>query len=940
MERTNNTQPTSRRPNEATAATVTGSDEHLIRVETERTNNHTVDVAAAQTIEAEPGTTITEALAVPAPATSAAGASVTAGRPDEHLLNQVEAEISNDDMEVWEEAACRSSIDLSAAINVTAGRPDEHFLNRAETESSNDDETDGLEPPAYRFFDISVATNATSAITSLQLIEVESGKAMAVSGPPDPDTSAAPPTTTGSDEQATIATLTGAASDQRDPDSPTSTAASTNTSASTSGQDDAIIEEMEASSETKCIPQGRTDSHDSDEDMTLEKTIATTFDMDLEEGASSFDFAIAVAVAQQESSKEKLTKVCFFRPVKRFAARIVNAIGKSDLAVSQVPTPPATDTASDENHRQDVRGDQDQEEKQEEEESKDEDAIIPGAWNYERSTESFTLRSKAPIRKSYESTHEQEPRRVLTPITGHLEPVLEPHEEPNRLVEARPVIEGEMPNGLQLPQAVPYDAQGPPQRVKRSERRGLVPAILFASILVAIIILSLQPPPPPPGGGVVLPTNSTMSTEAFNQSWLPPYTLLDDRDSPQYLAWDWVMKDPQFDIYPEWKIQQRFALATFYYATNGPGWINKTGYLEYDVDECLWHNMPYQKFDYLLDKYYWNKQPWSKQAWNQAMKAFWVSHKHDNPCHSAVTTTASATANTDSDGVYRYLQQYSNGLQGTIPPELFMLTGLKSWSFMAPTFHGGLPSEIGYLTQLEVIVIALSTLSESIPTEIGMLQNLKLFILYHNQNLPLEPIPSEIGQLSQLEFFSVSGSSFSGAVPTEIGLLTALKMVPLYDNSFTSIPSEIGLLKEALWLDAGNNLLTDIPSEIGSMSSLEDLELDSNQLDTIPTELGLLTRLKSLLLQNNLLTGIIPQELLNLSSLQILNIAENNFVGEIPKEFFSFQKLDVRRNTLLKGTIPSSACGKIYFDCSGLLCGCSCPCTTSTNDNTIQIESP
>ena len=79
--------------------------------------------------------------------------------------------------------------------------------------------------------------------------------------------------------------------------------------------------------------------------------------------------------------------------------------------------------------------------------------------------------------------------------------------------------------------------------------------------------------------------------ESYVKSLLPDYTVASieqDSTSSQAMALEFVVKDPLLESYPEWRIQQRFALATFYYATHGDHWYNNTGWLEYfnETNQC------------------------------------------------------------------------------------------------------------------------------------------------------------------------------------------------------------------------------------------------------------------------------------------------------------------------------------------------------------------
>ena len=101
----------------------------------------------------------------------------------------------------------------------------------------------------------------------------------------------------------------------------------------------------------------------------------------------------------------------------------------------------------------------------------------------------------------------------------------------------------------------------------------------------------------------------TSSTEAPDPKslvlpLLPNHTLehLNDPESPQSLALDWIHQDPSLPDYEPFRIHQRFALATLYFATGGTldknaqnatdAWQLGTHWLSYDHHECDWvtHN--------------------------------------------------------------------------------------------------------------------------------------------------------------------------------------------------------------------------------------------------------------------------------------------------------------------------------------------------------------
>ena len=162
----------------------------------------------------------------------------------------------------------------------------------------------------------------------------------------------------------------------------------------------------------------------------------------------------------------------------------------------------------------------------------------------------------------------------------------------------------------------------------------------------------------------------------------------------------------------------------------------------------------------------------------------------------------------------------SQGLRGTIPPELGSLTGLMSLNLRANALEGPIPPELGNLASLEE--------------------------LWLDGNALEGPIPPELGGLTRLRELSLSGNVLAGPVPAELGALAGL---------------------EGLWLD-GNALEGPIPPELESLVHLRGLSLSGNTLEgPVPAELGSLRRLEFLSLDGNALTGALPRSLLRVGGL-------------------------------------------------------------------------
>ena len=69
------------------------------------------------------------------------------------------------------------------------------------------------------------------------------------------------------------------------------------------------------------------------------------------------------------------------------------------------------------------------------------------------------------------------------------------------------------------------------------------------------------------------------------------HTIENKKSSPQFMAYAWIHADLLWETYSVARRQERFALATLYFATNPPfqhNWNNPGHWLSYDYPECQW----------------------------------------------------------------------------------------------------------------------------------------------------------------------------------------------------------------------------------------------------------------------------------------------------------------------------------------------------------------
>ncbi len=219
------------------------------------------------------------------------------------------------------------------------------------------------------------------------------------------------------------------------------------------------------------------------------------------------------------------------------------------------------------------------------------------------------------------------------------------------------------------------------------------------------------------------------------------------------------------------------------------------------------------------------------------------------------------------DGVQRVtvLNLDRAGIDGTIPPELGRLTGLRELQLAwRNQLTGSIPAELGQLTRLTDLNLAGNRLTGPIPPELGAIGPQLTDLILSGPR----PLPEGVG--------------LTGSIPPQLGNLTGLA---------------------DLYLD-GNRLTGSIPTRLGRLVNLSWLYLARNQLSgSIPTQLGNLTNLDNLRLEHNRLTGSLPTQLTNLDELSRLYLKGNSGIsGCVPPDL-----RDVRTNDLAHLSLPDCA---------------------------------
>jgi hypothetical protein len=166
------------------------------------------------------------------------------------------------------------------------------------------------------------------------------------------------------------------------------------------------------------------------------------------------------------------------------------------------------------------------------------------------------------------------------------------------LVEARMVVDNDEEYQQPIAVGTPEDIIQKEKRLKDLRNQDATfrtwtirLVLLLCLAVVAIVVIVILADPKGDSEEVVDSTTAPTVARTAAPTYaleLPTFTLealMEDPGSPQALAYSWLLADPAFESYTKQRQLQRFALATFRYAT-GSNWTVDSDWLSYDVNEC------------------------------------------------------------------------------------------------------------------------------------------------------------------------------------------------------------------------------------------------------------------------------------------------------------------------------------------------------------------
>ncbi len=324
---------------------------------------------------------------------------------------------------------------------------------------------------------------------------------------------------------------------------------------------------------------------------------------------------------------------------------------------------------------------------------------------------------------------------------------------------------------------------------------------------------------------------------------------------------------------------EKASLEAIYNETNGPKWINSTGWMNETVEHCKWYGISCDNEGHitsieLRDNNLAGQFPVYTRQSKGDNKIVWEKTKY-------------GLAN------LHYLERVDlgdNKLTGTIEYRpLYNLASLTHFDVSGNQLSGEISALVtpvlkhsdfsnnnftsirrfekykgSYLTLLycdvsdNAIKVNAADRLENIPI------NIKQFFARNNQFYG--SLPESMSNLPKLRQFSMSNNDLSGSLFESSNNLPQLRQFDISSNALSgqlpSFPESMLTLQE---LDLSNQKIGftgSIPEDLVSFQSLKILNLSGNELKaTIPPSIGNIALLEVLDLSNNRLTSMIPPEL-------------------------------------------------------------------------------
>jgi len=259
-------------------------------------------------------------------------------------------------------------------------------------------------------------------------------------------------------------------------------------------------------------------------------------------------------------------------------------------------------------------------------------------------------------------------------------------------------------------------------------------------------------------------------------------------DTPQGKALKWLRSDTGslVDVSPPHIMVERYAMAVFFFATDGPNWEIRAGFLT-QLNVCEWWN---SKDEYLLCQdadqvthiNFFNNSLGGTLPTELGLlqRLLWFHLRKYTSIRKRNQKTISTFWSLIDSHHLVSSDPAANNIGGTIPNEIGELSALTSLVLAANKLTGAIPASIGRLTEIRTLEMEENQLGGNLPSEFGQLTHTQTLIL--GKNKLSGSIPSEIGRLVNASDLFLQSNELTGSIPDTIGDMTSLHFVYLQDN--------------------------------------------------------------------------------------------------------------------------------------------------------------
>jgi len=225
-------------------------------------------------------------------------------------------------------------------------------------------------------------------------------------------------------------------------------------------------------------------------------------------------------------------------------------------------------------------------------------------------------------------------------------------------------------------------------------------------------------------------------------------------------------------------LKQRYALAVFYYSTNGDDWKQCSAPEDFDDDDSIRAANEACTLTTANATAIFPNDVRGTNAWlSPESECLWGGLS----CYGANTPNAFKV---------NVVEFENNDLRGTLPTEMEVLSKMRFFALERGGLSGPIPSSYGNLKSLLLMDFDFNQLDGTLPRQLWQLTNLRQLDLNDN-NFDGE-LSGDIGKLKQLRFFQIDNNQLEGAIPRALGDIPNFSLIGLSGNNFVgAMPDKV-----------------------------------------------------------------------------------------------------------------------------------------------------